>query len=958
MTVIGSPYGVGFEFDEHGAWCGVVVGRHRTRLEIREALGGDPRPLDRPLPALPLPNTALGLDVERLGLDPAAGYEAAQALSIGRREVQVFQGRWPEGGGLGDVDLVIGQARMSLHLQRATAWRITFPPDVHLETRGDQVIAFHGQGVVRLRTVQPMTVEPPCTVRLDLPMGDSLVEIWVENRPAYPVADTVILCTPVQMREAAVVATCIRSNPADRRYIPILELPVPPATAEEFQAHNEKLKDLVAQLRQVEQSIQRQATGGVGPGATGGVILPTGSTANQQALAELSERHQSLVEEIASHQDQVLDFASWSSRWQRLLRLIAAVAPPLEPASQRIVVLYPYPAAMIAALSPQAHKLLLLWEGLAEVPEYPADSRLTVIRYQDLDDLAAHAWAALVGSRLPGRFNIPDDPRFYPLGVMRALDVGKPLSPRGRAGTEDQLEAAMSLVNQTREGAEEIVVVEADGSVGSLSAALYAHHTGQPLYVHAASVPDQFLGQVGVIQQNIEKEVLAQAAGEAFRYLSEHKQAFLQDQAVDARLRQLAQGIATLELPRTMGTPYAPALYVQMLLQYERAREAGIGTDFRYAEEDWQRDLGVLERIVTGRVSKTVRKKALRARQVTVYTPGVPYTFVEGWQDKAIGHLVLETPLVVLRDVLSQAIADPPLALAEVLDAGFLDPLPTTAFADRLDGPGRIAIYLRDAQASPGALQMYARFLPVTAILLHTQGTPRSIVLWAGPNQPREVPDLELEMNADLSWGPLVFGHGHMSWLGLGPGLMRAGARAFIAPLWSPESDPAREIAIQTFAGALAGQPFAQALAAARVDDESTRRAYVCLGPARAALHPAPADAAAGLDLIYSPTLALLDMGLLDEAQNLYERYADLAGQLQPQDAASSIELALRQAYYLLRRAQRDDPILARQAREHCREAQDRLPAVDEEGTRQRLAERLADLEVAAQAVDEARPAT
>ncbi|MBU1880374.1 MAG: hypothetical protein KJ734_15620, partial [Chloroflexi bacterium] len=573
--------------------------------------------------------------------------------------------------------------------------------------------------------------------------------------------------------------------------------------------------------------------------------------------------------------------------------------------------------------------------------------------HTDLDDLADQVWAILVGGTPPGRFNIPDDPRFYPLGVVRALDVGKPLSPRGRGGSDNQLEAATSQVNRDREGAPEIVLIECDGSLGTLAAALYAYHGNLPVYTYEANNPEPFLGQVGLIQENIEKEVLAKSAGEAFRYVSEHKQAFVQDPQVDPQLRQLAGSLATLELPRAVGSPYSPALYVQMLLQYESARQAGLGTDFRYAPEDWQRDLETLERIATGHVSTAARKKAHRAQRITAYTLGVAYTFVEGWQDKAIGHLSLEAPLMVLRHVLNQAIADAPLTLTTVLDAGFLDPLPTTIFSDRLSGPASAVFTLRDAQATAVAWQVYARFMPVELTLLHTQGTPNSLILWAGPNQPREVPDLELELNLDLSWSPLVFNHGYLSWLGLGPGLVRAGARAFIAPLWSPDSDPARDIAIQTFAGALRGQPFAQALAAVQVDDASTRRAYTCLGPASAALHPAPADAVAGLDLIYAPILDLLDMDLLNEAQDLYERYTELAERLLGDEPVHYIRLALRQAYYLLRRAIRDDAILARQARERCREARDRLPSVSDEALRQRLQERVTALEAVAQAIDE-----
>jgi len=58
-----------------------------------------------------------------------------------------------------------------------------------------------------------------------LPSVGSQVEIMVESRPNYDVADTLIVCMGQQLGEAAVLATCVRGKPANQgKYVPIIDV--------------------------------------------------------------------------------------------------------------------------------------------------------------------------------------------------------------------------------------------------------------------------------------------------------------------------------------------------------------------------------------------------------------------------------------------------------------------------------------------------------------------------------------------------------------------------------------------------------------------------------------------------------------------------------------------------------------------------------------------------------------
>ena len=92
----------------------------------------------------------------------------------------------------------------------------------------------------------------------------------------------------------------------------------------------------------------------------------------------------------------------------------------------------------------------------------------------------------LAPTRAPSPF--PTTPATSPWACAAPWRLGKPLLPKGRAGDKVNLEQATELANQGAT-ADEAVVVEADGSLASLAAALYADFRNAPLFVHPAANP-------------------------------------------------------------------------------------------------------------------------------------------------------------------------------------------------------------------------------------------------------------------------------------------------------------------------------------------------------------------------------------------------------------------------------------------------------------------------------------
>ena len=110
-------------------------------------------------------------------------------------------------------------------------------------------------------------------------------------QPPLPFAPAVIICTPLQMREAAVAASAIGS--ADRAYIPMLDLDLPPISAEDFQAANQRLTAVSQELGEIEQKITTTAQQGAQ--AASGIILP-GARSVEQSIEQLEQQREKLYQ--------------------------------------------------------------------------------------------------------------------------------------------------------------------------------------------------------------------------------------------------------------------------------------------------------------------------------------------------------------------------------------------------------------------------------------------------------------------------------------------------------------------------------------------------------------------------------------------------------------------------------------------------------------------------------------
>jgi len=1020
ITTVGSTYGITWQFDGQGRWVASRVGRHRKALAVQEELmvGQTPLalpPLSLPTPFSPLEESPEMAELRRHGLDPTSGCRVVQPLGAAgqaTRTIELFQGRG-DLADIGGVDILRARAKIGFVLEQPATWRLVlraepspqgeaFAGAAAQQDEGAITVRWPDRTLVRLVAARPMHIAEAAdgaTITVDLPQGGTIVEVFVQSQPVYPVSDTVVIGLPQQMREAAVVATCL-ARP-DGPHLPVLDLPMPPYAPAEFEADNAQLVQKSRQLAEIEAQLAQAAGAATGP-VPSELVVPGAPDTRQRRLEELLQRREALAQEMAPLQDKALAFATWQRRWERFARLVAALAPmgeaetggpaapdradrPAEPGRapdrQRLVLLYPYPAGLLAALPAEAEKIFFLpeelrprlaeWEkSLAQA--LPRSAIPTTIYYRHLEDLAHKAWARLADRPFAGLFTIPDDPRFYPLGVVDALRRGRALLPKGRAsdrlnlaeiqdrlneGASRQVDKGQVASRQGEDGVGEAVIVEADGSMDSLVGALYAAQTGAALYVNPAPNLDAVARKLEEIQRNLDKDELARLAANAYRYIGEHRAKFLQDPQADPRLKEQVAALSILELPQAVPTPYSLPAFNQAMLDYLAARQQQVSTTFHYEEALRQQDLADLEELVTSRVDGHLRRRLLKVPRLTVFTRGMPYTFVQGWGDKAIGHVLAEAELLVLRQIMGDAVARPPLSLVLDFDPGFF--LPATPEADqRLEQGGARLLRLRGREASATSLRFYPQVLPVEALLLNTHGDEQSLLVLDETQGRLGVPlrQEQVELDDDFRWWPFVVSRVPLSWAGMGLACLRAGAQSYVAPLWAVPNGTAREVAAQFAERVLRGEAASESLVAIQSQD-AARRAFVFIGLANSRFDvTAPPEAwLAALDLLAAGLNRLAEVGLVVAARRTHDLAQRTVAEHRPALAGTLGEIALLlwTADSSLRLATANNPRPAEEARQRYQEALAKLETLPADtpgrGAWHALAwERLADMEATA----------
>lgn len=900
MTFVGIRDGVGLLF-EAGTLSSISMSRFGRSFDLHEELASAPAETGQPLPYLPL---EAGLDMSEANfrnLDPYTGMQVHQALASGQRTVSVLQGQSIASASL--LEPLLARVHMDASLAEPLAWRLRTAEGAVWESDESGAEAFLGKGCsVRLSSTAALAIEEGGRVlHIDLPAGASAVEMWIEAQPPVPLAPAVIVCTPAQMREAAIAASAIGST--DHAYVPILDIDLPPQTASDFQSTQARFGELSGQMSQLEQQIETVAQQGAQ--APSGIILP-GVKSAEQSIEQLEKQRDSLLHEMEPLQQRILAYATWSRRTAGLTRLIASLTAGAKE-SPLLVVLAPYPVELIAQWATTAELAVFFakhleaqaqaWQktALAVVPE----DRIEIAFWNDAQEFGSQVWRRVRSSE-PAFFTIPDDPAFFPVGLIDALRRGRALLPRGRPSAQTNIDQIQDGLNSSLTG-DHAVLVESDGSVSSLIGALYAHHCGARFVVNPASRVNESFDRMRAITEGVQKEQLAALAANAYRYIGEHRKEFMQSQSAEPQLKQIAAGLSVLELPATVPTPYSDQAFVQALSTYLTAQQAGAQQGYRYDDSQWTKDLAALEADVSASISAHTQQALAGVSHVTAFTGGLPYGLAPSLDGKAVGLVLHDLAAPFILSAVAQAHGGrPALTLALNIDPGLQQrPAP--------DVPGAVdrTLTLRGPAASLSNVALLAGLLPLDSVLLHTQGNLDSVILGDPRNRLVEVHGSEFSQQVRLGSSPLVIYGVPMAWLSMGVAMLEQGAGGFVGALW-PISDVETEDAVRFLLDAVVakGKNPAEAVRSLPTFDPRAKRAFVYLGTGVQQAAPA-AHVADGAPVLYGVAARLAALGRSDAATLVFDRMRAMVGEMVAGDPALRGTLTMLEADFQVRLAGR-----------------------------------------------------
>ncbi|MFF4533761.1 hypothetical protein ACFY1P_31385 [Streptomyces sp. NPDC001407] len=412
---------------------------HKAAMPLAETLHAE----GAPVTTQPL-KSVVDHDFDSLGWSGALGesgfvrmshtLSAAQDLSAGRRSLTLTQATrtgMPNGRIVATLDVEFtlnSPIEWNLSVQGT---RVTGAPDdrvrvrcgqhVYVAIKGTVPVAFHDRG-------------DGCGVlATDLPTGSSELTLSIVSNPGIAITDTVVVCRPDQVREAAIVVSCLPSG----RFTPVVSLTPPPSTVSAY------LGDLFQ-------------------GA-----IENGAPDPRKDMNEFVRRG------TARRKMDVTPYLSWARHNAQIARL-------LETARVDQVVWLFEPTFDDVQLPGSERSLFeTVTDQVCLLPEASRGEQTAggIQFYRDLDELALMAWHDLGGgtSGPSAWVHVPaDDRTAYAAALFAALSAGLPLKPAldVPSGAIDGLLAKAN----NRLDADEAVLVEVNGVADDLLAALYALH--------------------------------------------------------------------------------------------------------------------------------------------------------------------------------------------------------------------------------------------------------------------------------------------------------------------------------------------------------------------------------------------------------------------------------------------------------------------------------------------------
>ena len=416
IVELGPSNGIRLRF-ETGFLIAILLDLHRKpTLAVREHLLG------------------IGVRANPLPAPEVGATHVKQELGVGVRELNLVEAR----GGQ-----VTATLRQRFALRAPMEWRLQLDENAKLSQQ-DANFEWPNKVTIAVEATAPCVLEPGA-VRVALPEGNSEVTLSVTSKPVFDVSDTIVACRPDQMREAAIVVSCLSAD----RFTPIIAIDPPPM-------HE---ADYISQYDEFYRS-QEGAMGQLGGAMGRAEIVPADIAFQQQLLKKLLELH--------SRRSSLTSYRSWVKRNQMISSLISQLG------IERVVFLHNFTSEELAAgdPGPAGKHPARMFENL------PVKLDLSEV---NLLELSSAAWQLLRGpdSAPPDTIEVPvHDTKCYVAALFTALTVGAVL-----CAAVNPMTSIDSLFADANYDAEDAVLVEDSGDTVALLGALYAHYRSARLVI-------------------------------------------------------------------------------------------------------------------------------------------------------------------------------------------------------------------------------------------------------------------------------------------------------------------------------------------------------------------------------------------------------------------------------------------------------------------------------------------
>ena len=448
---LGASNGIRLHFEE-GLLSAVLLDLHRKpMLAAREELSG------------------AGVQVEPLPFTDVDNTHVKQELGIGTRELELTESR------NGQTTAVLRQ-RFSLHAPMD--WRLQLNAAA---TLSEQCVSFDLPNDVKLtvEATESCVIEHNGATRVSLPEGSSEVTLTVISKPVFGVGDTIIVCRRDQMREVAIVVSCL---PADR-FTPIIPIDPPPMRQADY-------INLYNEFYQHQQATMSQLGGAMGRAEA--------ESADDTSKRDLVDR----ALKMRAARSLLTPYRSWLKHNQMVSDLVSQLG------IERAVFLHDFASEELNTTDPgQLASPASNDAGEAGPPSAKMFAGIQTrldLSGVDLRELTDAAWRMLreQDGAPEHTIEVPfNDTASYVAALFTALRTGAVLSAADDPGT-----SVGSLFAEVNFDAEEAVLVEDSGdSVAALLGALYAHHRSARLVI----TPEPDLGPVQAVVADQQRKIMA-----------------------------------------------------------------------------------------------------------------------------------------------------------------------------------------------------------------------------------------------------------------------------------------------------------------------------------------------------------------------------------------------------------------------------------------------------------------